>query len=239
MIMKLDEKFIRLHTGLNVKIVDECESTFDEIGKFDAIIALSQKRGEGRGDHTFFSPSGGLYIVMRVMGLYIDPHTLTPSVGLAVHDAIATILGLQTGIKWVNDIMYNGKKAVGILCKCPRKAEYLVGVGVNYSTAPDEFEKAQISEVACSLEAPESRATAFVTGLINRIRRATLATFDNDRYSALCVNVGKNVEFTYNGTRVQGFAESVAPDGALIVRIGAATVAVDAGEVSIIREVKE
>ena len=75
--------------------------------------------------------------------------------------------------------------------------------------------------------------------MINRIKRATLATFDSERYSALCVNVGKTVEFTYNGTRVRGFAESVSPDGSLIVRIGAATVAVDAGEVSIIREVKE
>lgn len=237
--MKLDEKFIRLHTGLNIKIVEACDSTFDEIGKSDAIIALSQKNGEGRGDHTFFSPSGGLYIVMRVMGLYIDPHTLTPAVGLAVHDAIATILGIQTGVKWVNDIMYNGKKVVGILCKCPRKAEYLVGVGINYRTPPKEFEKAGIAETACALDAPESRASAFVTGMINRIKRATLATFDSERYSALCVNVGKTVEFTYNGTRVRGFAESVSPDGSLIVRIGAATVAVDAGEVSIIREVKE
>ncbi|MDE6402040.1 MAG: biotin--[acetyl-CoA-carboxylase] ligase, partial [Clostridiales bacterium] len=239
MIMKLDEKFIRLHTGLNVKIAEECDSTFEEIGRNDVIVALRQNRGEGRGEHTFHSPRGGLYIVMRVMGLHIDPHTLTPAVGLAVHDAIAAILGIQTGVKWVNDIMYNGKKAVGILCKSPRKAEYLVGVGINYSTHPAEFEKADISDVACSLDAPESRASAFVTGLINRIKRATLAAFDNERYGALCVNVGKNVEFTYNGTRIQGFAESVAPDGSLIVRIGAATVAVDAGEVSIIREVKE
>ena len=49
------------------------------------------------------------------------------------------------------------------------------------------------------------------------------------------MNVGKNVTFIHNGINVQGFAESVAPDGSLIVRIGNATVAVDAGEVSIVR----
>lgn len=235
--MVLNEKFIRLHTGLNIKVVDSCVSTFDEIGKYDAIVALSQKNGEGRGDHTFYSPQGGLYIVMRVIGMHIDPHTLTPAVGLAVHDAIFAILGLKTGVKWVNDIIYNGKKAVGILCKCPRKAEYLIGIGVNYSTASKELEKAGLSEIASSLEAPESRASAFVTGLINSVRHATLATFDPVRYSKLCVNVGKTVSFTYNGTTVQGFAEKVDADGSLIVRIGNATVAVDAGEVSIIREV--
>lgn len=237
--MILNEKFIRQHTGLNIKIADRCVSTFAEIGKYDAIIALNQQRGEGRGDHSFHSPTGGIYIVMRVMGMYIDAHTLTPSVGLAVHDAILSMLGIHTELKWVNDVMYNGKKAVGILVKCPRKAEYLIGVGINYSTSPSEFSAAGLAEVAVSLDAPESRASAFVTALINRIRRATLASFDNERYAALCVNVGKTVQFTYNGTRVQGFAESVAPDGSLIVRIGNATVAVDAGEVSLIREVSE
>lgn len=237
--MILNEKFIKLHTGRNVKIVDTCVSTFDEIGKFDAIIAKSQTNGIGRGNHTFASPPGGLYIVMRLMGVYIDRHTLTPAVGLAVHDTIYTMLGLQTDVKWVNDILYKNKKAVGILCKCPRKAEYLVGIGINYSTPQAELDKAGLGDIAISLDAPESRASAFVTGLINQVRRATIATFDNERYSKLCVNVGNTVEFYYNGTRVRGFAEKVDADGSLIVRIGNATVAVDAGEVSIIRKVDE
>ncbi len=233
--MILNEKFIKLHTGRNIKIVDSCVSTFDEIGKYDVIIAQSQEKGVGRGDHTFASPRGGLYIVMRLMGVYIDPHTLTPAVGLALHDTIYTMLGLKTDLKWVNDIFFNGKKAAGILCKCPRKAEYLVGIGINYATDKKEFEKAGLSDVAISLDAPESRASAFVTGLINQIRRASIATFDNEKYSKFCINVGKMVEFDYSGTRVRGFAEKVDADGSLIVRIGNATVAVDAGEVSIIR----
>ncbi len=237
--MILNEKFIKLHTGLNVKIVNECVSTFDEIGKYDAIIALGQRSGVGRGDHVFHSPRGGIYIVMRVQGLHIDAHTLTPTVGLAVHDAIRVILGLQTSLKWVNDIMYNGKKAVGILCKCPRKAEYLIGIGVNYATPRFEFEKAGLADVAISLDAPEGRASAFVTGLINCVRRATIAGFDCNRYSSLCATVNKTVSFIHNGVKVQGFAEKVDADGSLIVRIGNATVAVDAGEVSIIREVQQ
>lgn len=235
--MVLNEKFIKLHTGLNVKIVNECVSTFDEIGKYDAIIALSQKSGVGRGDHSFFSPQGGIYIVMRVQGLYIDAHTLTPAVGLAVHDAIRVILGIPTSLKWVNDILYNGKKVVGILCKSPRKAEYLIGIGVNYATPAEAFEKAGLDEIATSLAAPENRASAFVTGLINCVRRATLATFDFNRYGALCTTVNKTVSFVHNGVKVQGFAERIDADGSLIVRIGNATVAVDAGEVSIVREV--
>ena len=233
--MVLYEKFIRLHTGKNIKIVPSCVSTFDEIGKYDVIIAGSQQNGVGRGNRKFYSPVGGLYIVMRAQGVYIDPHTLTPAVGLAVHDTIRAILGIETDLKWVNDIYYKGKKAVGILCKSPRKAEYLIGMGINYAIADAELEKAGLGDTAISLNAPESRATAFVTGLINQVRHSTIAAFDHVRYGKLCMNVGKNVTFIHNGINVQGFAESVAPDGSLIVRIGNATVAVDAGEVSIIR----
>lgn len=237
LVMTPAEKFIRLHTGLDIKIVDTCVSTFDEIGKHDAIIAFSQQQGKGRGDHSFFSPKGGIYIVMRVIGMYIDPHTLTTAVGLAVHDTIRSILGLETQLKWVNDVMYNGKKVVGILCKSPRKAEYLVGIGVNYSTDPTLFEEQGLGEIAGSLNAPASRSAAFITGLLNSIRKATLSSFDFERYGRLCVTVGKKVSFKYNGTDIVGFAEGVAPDGSLTVRMGAATVSVDAGEVSIIREI--
>ena len=234
--MIISEKFIRQHTGLkNILIVDSCRSTFDEIGKNDLIIAKSQAQGQGRGEHSFFCPSGGIYMVLRLMGLYINAHTLTPAVGLAVHDAARAILGIETKLKWVNDVMYNGKKAVGILCKSPRKAEYLVGIGINYATPPMEFISAGLFDVATSLGPPDTRASAFVTGLVNRIKRASLAPFDYERYGALCINVGKTVEFTHDGTRVKGFAEQIAPDGSLIVRIGNATVSVDAGEVSIVR----
>ena len=70
--MVINEKFIREFTGLKVSVRERCSSTFDEIGNNDVIVALSQERGAGRGDHKFFSPEGGVYIVMRALGLHID-----------------------------------------------------------------------------------------------------------------------------------------------------------------------
>lgn len=236
--MVINEKFIREFTGLKVSVRERCSSTFDEIGNNDVIVALSQERGAGRGDHKFFSPEGGVYIVMRALGLHIDAHTLTPAIGLAAYDTIKSVLGLETRLKWVNDVMLDGKKTAGILCKCPRRGEYLIGIGVNYATDPAQFVKAGLPD-ATSLNAPETRVTAFVTGLIKRMRTATLATFDYRRYNAVCATVGKNISFTHNGAEVRGFAESVGADGSLIVRIGTATVAVDSGEVSIVREASE
>lgn len=233
--MIIDEKYLREYTGLDVAVFDSCTSTFDEIGARDAIIALSQKNGEGRGEHTFYSPVGGIYIVMRVTGLSINAHTLTPSVGLAAYDAIKSTLGIDTRLKWINDLYLNDKKVVGILCKCPRRGEYLIGIGINYATDESELIKAGLP-CAGTLGASPDKATVFTAKLIKRIRRAAIANFDVKRYNALCMTVGKNVSFTHNGSTVRGFAEAVENDGSLIVRIGMATVAVDAGEVSIIRE---
>lgn len=234
--MTINSEYIRKITGFKVLAVKRCNSTFDDIGSHDAIIALSQNRGAGRGDHTFFSPPGGLYIVMRECGLSIDPHTLTPAVGLAVHDTIKSTLGVTTKLKWVNDVMLNGKKICGILCRSPRRAEYLIGMGINYATDINALIKAGLTE-AGTLAAPEKLATEFCARLIRNVHLAALSPFDYEKYNALCDTVGKTISFTQNGIAVQGFAESVETDGTLIVRIGKATVAVDAGEVSVVREV--
>jgi len=233
--MDLNERFIKKYTGLKVAAVKHARSTFDEIGDNDAIIALSQDNGVGRGDHTFYSPRGGLYMVMRECGLDIDAQTLTHKVGLAVHDTILTVLGLSVRLKWVNDIFYDGKKVCGILCRSPRRGEYLIGVGVNYSTDIAELKKAGLDN-AGSLGAPEARASEFCARLIRRIHVIARKQFDCTRYNVLCDTVGKNISFNQNGVAVTGFAEKVETDGTLLVRIGKATVAVDSGEVSIVRE---
>lgn len=229
-----DAKYIRKITGLRVLCVKSCSNTFDELGEYDAIIARSQKRGSGRGEHTFHSPLGGLYVVMRVNSLAVDSHTLTPAVGLAVHDTIKLVLGTDTTLKWVNDVMLGDKKLCGILCRSPRRGEYLIGVGINYATTQFALENAGLS-AAATLNASEEKTTIFCAELLRRIRLYALSDFDCARYNALCCTVGKDVSFVKDGITVHGFAEKVEADGTLLVKIGMATVAVDSGEVSLIR----
>lgn len=233
--MVIDQKYIRQATGLKVRSVRSCESTFDELKDNDVIIAQAQQKGEGRGSHKFFSPTGGLYIVMRERGLNIVPHTLTPAVGLAVRDSIKAVLGIDTRLKWVNDIMLSGKKVCGILVKSPMRGEYLIGIGINYATESAVLASAGLTD-AGTLNASEMRATAFIVDLLKRVHAATLFPFQCERYNALCDTVGKNVSFIKGGVKVAGYAERVEHDGTLLVRIGMATVAVDSGEVSIVRE---
>lgn len=230
--MKLDEKYLCRHSGLKVKVAQSVTTTFDAIGNNDCIVALKQTRGIGRGDHTFHSPHGGVYLGMRLRGLSINAHTLTPAIGLAVHEVILRMFNIETSLKWINDVYLGDKKICGILVKSPIKAEYIVGIGINYATPQSEFIRVGLQNTAGSLNAPQELATQFVAELIAAIRRAALSVFDCAAYSAHCSTIGKNIRFIRDGVTVEGYAERVEQDGTLIVRIGSATVAVDSGEIS-------
>jgi len=100
------------------------------------VVADRQSGGMGRLGRSFFSPDGGLY-----MSVVLDPAKVICGVpvctaaALAVKDALEArgISGLA--VKWVNDILMNGRKVCGILTKARSCGEginaVVVGIGVN------------------------------------------------------------------------------------------------------------
>ncbi|MDO4566187.1 MAG: biotin--[acetyl-CoA-carboxylase] ligase [Oscillospiraceae bacterium] len=119
------------------------------------VLALSQSAGRGRLGRGFFSPGGGLY-----MSLLLRPKSaaggllLTSAAAVAACRAIDA-LGLSgTRIKWVNDILLEGKKVCGILCEAAFKdgaPQYAVlGLGVNLIEPPGGFPE-EIKDIAGAL----------------------------------------------------------------------------------------
>lgn len=104
------------------------------------LIAEHQTGGRGRKGRSFFSPKGtGLY-----MSLLLHPkvpageaHMLTTLAAVATAKALEKISGQAVQIKWVNDILVNGKKAVGILTEASGTVTdgcfnyVIVGIGIN------------------------------------------------------------------------------------------------------------
>lgn len=74
---------------------------------------------------------------------------LTTAASVAVVRAIQKLTGIETGIKWVNDIYKNEKKLCGILSEAVTDCEsgqidcVVVGIGINFSidtkTIPEEL----------------------------------------------------------------------------------------------------
>lgn len=85
-------------------------STFDVPA--DIVVAASQTSGIGRINRNFFSPKGGIYFCIKITALPL----MTISVAAGIMRAMEAF-SLKPAVKWVNDILLDGKKVCGILCK--------------------------------------------------------------------------------------------------------------------------
>ena len=104
------------------------------------IIANRQSAGRGRLGRSFFSPEEkGIYmsILLRPDISLERAVLITSMAAVAVAEAIEQVSGIQTKIKWVNDIFLNKKKVCGILTEAGIDAETgtleyaVLGIGVN------------------------------------------------------------------------------------------------------------
>lgn len=106
------------------------------------LVSFSQTKGKGRSGRSFFSPKdSSIY-----MSILLSPNMLiekalliTPLAAAAVYEALHEVLGIECGIKWVNDLYYKGKKICGILAEAQvdviDDAAYpqyvILGIGIN------------------------------------------------------------------------------------------------------------
>ena len=143
-----------------------------------AAVAGSQNAGRGRRGRAFFSPAGsGIYmsILLRPEG-YTQQQImgLTSMAAVAVSEAIEVVSEKQTGIKWVNDIMIDGKKVCGILAEASFTAagpdSVVIGIGINAYTPEEGFPEA-ISGIAGSV------FDEMTPGLKNRLAASVLSHF--------------------------------------------------------------
>lgn len=104
------------------------------------VLAGQQKAGRGRLGRRFESPAGkGVYcsLLLRPALSAADAQTATIAAAVSVARAVKALCGLELGIKWVNDLYYQGKKVCGILTEGALDLETgglqyaIVGIGVN------------------------------------------------------------------------------------------------------------
>lgn len=118
----------------------------DGVPSFTAVIAESQTAGRGRLGRSFYSPEGsGLYLSLIVRSDVLPKSQktdeicskLTVAAGTCVARSIEELFGIKTRIKWVNDIIIDGRKAGGILTEGRIENGSLsfavIGIGVNIS----------------------------------------------------------------------------------------------------------
>ena len=198
------------------------------------VIADRQTAGRGRMGRSFFSAPGvGVYLsVLLRPNLPPDAlMTLTAQAAVAVSDAIHDICGVMPDIKWVNDLLLDGRKICGILTELGFDAAHgtvstaIIGVGVNCNQLPTDFPE-ELRPIAGSIRmatgdvTPRDRLTA---ALIRKL--SELPKLDwYDAYRRSCITIGKQICFSDRSGAHLAEALDIGRNAELRVRMGDGTV---------------
>ena len=195
------------------------------------VVAETQTAGRGRRGKVWESPLGtGIWmsLVLRPQIMPAEASVLTLLCGLATAEAIEAETGLSAGIKWPNDILINGKKAVGILtemdCEMSEVHFVIPGIGINVNTASFPPE---IADIATSLYL-ECGKTVSRRRLVHKVLERLEEHYETflrtgsftamlEDYRKHCITLGKEVHVL---GREPFFAEAldITPEGELLVR---------------------
>ena len=111
------------------------------------IIAEKQTSGRGRLDRKWTSPKGGIWFSLIIHPKFdVSSSTLIPILSaVALSKSIKSVLGIETEVKWPNDITMNGKKVAGVLVDASfqtNSIDYLIlGIGINFDIDTKKLEK--------------------------------------------------------------------------------------------------
>ncbi|KAF1297963.1 biotin--[acetyl-CoA-carboxylase] ligase [Enterococcus sp. JM4C] len=214
-------------------------------------VADMQEQPKGRFGRPFYAEKGrGIY-----MSLLLSPNRsfeelpqYTVLAAVAVSEAIDSLVGVTTEIKWVNDIYLNGKKICGILSEAISDMEsgniahIIIGIGLNFSLPQENF-PAELQEKASSLF-PNGQATLTRNELITKIWQRFfyhLDHLDTSDYLAIYREksfvLGKTVTFVQKNQTHTGIATSITELGELVVQVGSEPFVLSSGEISL-KEIK-
>lgn len=207
-----------------------------------AVIADRQTAGRGRMGRSFHSPENrGIYlsVILRPDCKAVDLSHLTCGVGVAMCDAVEAVSGTRPGIKWINDLVYDGKKLGGILTEMSiapdGKVNYaVVGIGINCNQQSGEFPQ-ELEAIATSLfqitgkKIDRAMLMAQMICHLQILGQSLISAKAAwmEAYQQDCVTLGKEVLLIRGDEKRYGKALEIMDDGAMKVQY-------ENGEISIV-----
>ena len=191
------------------------------------ILAEEQTAGRGRLKRAWLSPKGSIALSIILHPTPAQLPYLIMVASLAVARCIEKVGGLETQIKWPNDVLIKGKKVCGILIESDVRGSAVdyavIGIGINVNLKPADFP--EIAATATSLAQELGREISrreMIRCLLVEAEKLYLALPEGDsvfrEWRDRLVTLGKEVGLISGKTSYQGVAESVANDGSLLLR---------------------
>ena len=195
------------------------------------VISNEQTSGKGRFGRSFFSPHNtGIYmsILLRPENKPLSyGNNITTIAAAAACEAIESISGKKTDIKWVNDIYIEGKKVCGILTEGAFDLESgmfkyaVVGIGINLYVPYSGFPESIAGRAGAVFERIEDDSK-------NRLVASFLESFYNyysgrksehiKTYRSRCFVIGKNIEIINGNVKTRGVVKDIDDECRLMVK---------------------
>ena len=212
------------------------------------ILSEAQTAGRGRMGHRFYSPADtGVY-----MSLLLRPADwpaaeavrITTMAAAAACEAVEETASRRPGIKWVNDILLDGRKIAGILTEGtlnPRNGRLdfaILGIGINVYPPEGGFPN-EIKDIAGAVFDSQQKdgknrlAAAFLNHFLDYYKAPDKSAY-LEAYRSRSLALGRRIKVLADGGAKEALALDIDPDCHLLVRYGdGSTGCLSSGEISI------
>ena len=211
-----------------------CSSTNDEAKKIrplkenshTIITSEIQETGRGSKGRGWVSEPGGLYLSLLICDREYgkeDIWGLTYKTALAVTDTIDFHLGeygLESFIKWPNDVLVNEKKICGILTDMQFCGDIsplaIIGIGINVNQKRfwGDYRREPTS---CFLETGREFILSDILNTLSESLTFRLAEDCSSEYEKKCSSLGRIVSAAHIGGIITGKAVGITNDGLLLI----------------------
>lgn len=195
------------------------------------VTASEQSAGRGRQGRTWSAPPGRALLASVV--LRTPPRLLPLAAGVAVAEVASSATSAAARVKWPNDVLIDGRKVAGILVEGrPQEGWAVVGIGLNVAIRPEDFPP-ELRSVAAGLGLEPVDIEPTLERLMARLGR-WLAVPEPELLEAVRARDalrGQAVRWAGG----EGAAAGIDDAGRLVVLTQAGEVALEAGEVHLVR----
>lgn len=253
--------------GKNILCFDSIDSTNNYAKKIalegcedgTLVVTEEQTAGRGRLGRSWDSQNKKGIWMSVVLRPQISPEKLniiTIATSVAVTRAIKKVTGIDTRIKWPNDLIVDNRKVCGILTEMNSEVDrvnfVVVGIGINVNHTQNDFPQ-DIQEIATSLKLYSCRDGAAEGKLCPNFSRSTIIrqilieleymynkinTADTkefiDEWKNSSITMGREVLIISSTNQYTAIAKDITNDGKLVVESSDGQIKeVNSGEISI------
>ncbi len=195
------------------------------------VIAEEQFGGRGRRGRRWISPKGASILATVILRPDILPHEvprLTILGALSIADSIRQVTGMESELRWPNEVLLNNKRVGGILTEFDAELDKvnsaMIGMGINVNFDPAEFPELANETTSLSVE---------VGGKVSRVEllQVLLEQIEDNynllrggnfhqivgRWNSHCWGLGKRVQVISGDTRKIGILRGTDDSGCLVM----------------------